>query len=777
LTDSYANADADSDDFARHLRQAYAEEAGEILTDLRKTLQSIDQIDPNAQPQTFADQSGPLKKLLSLLHSLKGAARAVSESQTVTICQALETTLSGAKKTEEVLLATQIYKLKFCLELVDQLLSEPDMAESEKEKIKTEAVRTLTVEKETGSDVFSSGSNAELQQASSASARETSSETQSEKAEISERIEKSDNLTSVRVPIERLDRLLSESEELLLVKARASEHLLELKQLKALVGELSEATLNVTFEERHKFYQMQVIERVRSIEAKINQVTKNAVRDGNTSAALINRYLDSAKTLVMLPVSSCFAVFPRMVRELNRELGKKVQLDIVGSALEADRRVLERLKDPLVHLLRNAMDHGIESEDERKASGKGQATITVSTRQLNGETIEITIEDNGRGIDHKAIRQTAIKKQLLSEEEADKLDIEELQSLIFRSDFSTRETISELSGRGLGLAIVKEKIEDLNGRLELTSKEGVGTTFRIILPSTLATFMGILIEANEQRFVVPLSGISRVIRVHPLALEVVDDRETFMVDGQVLPVASLTKAFNLPARQKAPVFSPTTSGRIGFKFMELLVLSYREKTAGVIVDQILNEQEFIVKKLGYPLSQMNNFAGVTILPDSSVALVLNVSDLVDTIIKTRFMQDQKPPSGLAAMLEREEELIVRRVLVVDDSVTARIFMRSMLEAAGYSVVMAVDGRDALKKLEGDEIDFVVSDVEMPVMDGLSFVKELRQIEKFKALPVVLVTSLAAETQRQEGLDAGANAYFVKGDFDQTELVDVLRNLA
>jgi two-component system chemotaxis sensor kinase CheA len=242
-------------------------------------------------------------------------------------------------------------------------------------------------------------------------------------------------------------------------------------------------------------------------------------------------------------------------------------------------------------------------------------------------------------------------------------------------------------------------------------------------------------------------------------------------------VASLTKAFNLPARQKAPVFSPTTSGRIGFKFMELLVLSYREKTAGVIVDQILNEQEFIVKKLGYPLSQMNNFAGVTILPDSSVALVLNVSDLVDTIIKTRFMQDQKPPSGLAAMLEREEELIVRRVLVVDDSVTARIFMRSMLEAAGYSVVMAVDGRDALKKLEGDEIDFVVSDVEMPVMDGLSFVKELRQIEKFKALPVVLVTSLAAETQRQEGLDAGANAYFVKGDFDQTELVDVLRNLA
>lgn len=768
----------ESDDFARHLRQAYAEEAGEILADLRKNLQSIDQIDPNVQPQTFADQAGSLKKLLSLLHSLKGAARAVSESQTVTVCQWLETSLAAAKKAEKVVTAPQVYKLKFCLELLDQLLSDPDLDEAEKEKLKVEAGRLLNSEKEstitgateTGEQPTSDDTlTLPVEQAKPSGARLNSD---------GERIERGDNLTSVRVPIERLDRLLSESEELLFVKARASEHLLELKQLKALVSELSEAALNVTFEDRRKFYQMQVIERVRSIESKINLVTKNAVRDSNTSALLINRYLDSAKTLVMLPVASCFAVFPRMVRELNRELGKNVKLAIVGSTLEADRRVLERLKDPLVHLLRNAMDHGIESDQDRLAAGKQEpAAITVSTRQLNGETIEITIDDNGRGIDHKAIRHTAVKRQLLTEEEAAKLDIEELQALIFRSDFSTRETVSELSGRGLGLAIVKEKIEDLGGRLELSSSAGVGTTFRIILPSTLATFMGVLIEANGQRFVVPISALSRVIRVHPLALEVIDDRETFMVDGQILPVASLTKAFNLAARQKVPVFSPTTSGRIGFKFMELLVLNHREKTAGVIVDQIISEQEFIVKKLGYPLSQMNNFAGVTLLPDGTVALVLNVGDLVDTIIKTRFMQDQKPPSGLAAMLDREEELIVRKVLVVDDSVTARILMRSMLESAGYTVVMAVDGQDGLNKLEGEEFDFVVSDVEMPLMSGLEFVKAIRTSDKYKALPVVLVTSLAEDRQRQEGLNAGANAYFVKGDFEQDELIDVLKKLS
>jgi two-component system chemotaxis sensor kinase CheA len=423
------------------------------------------------------------------------------------------------------------------------------------------------------------------------------------------------------------------------------------------------------------------------------------------------------------------------------------------------------------------MDHGFESRSERRAANKGQAQLVVSARQLNGETIEITIEDNGRGIDDQAVRATAVKKMLLGEEEAASLSLDEVYALIFRSDFSTRETVSELSGRGLGLAIVKEKIEELNGRIELTSKAGSGSTFRIIVPTTLATFMGILVEAAGQRFVAPISGMSRAMRVHPLALEIVDERETFMVDGQVLPVASLAKALNLPSHK-----APTSTS---FKYLKMLVINHRDKKAGVIVDQILTEQEFLVKKLGFPLGQINNFAGATILSDSKVALVLNLADLVETIVKTRFMQDQKPMLGLAAMLDRQDsepaqekaKKKTKSILVVEDSLTSRIFMRNILEAAGYEVTLSVNGKEALDTLtKSQDFNLVISDIEMPVLDGIALVKAIRSSTSIQQLPIVLVTSLSEEKKRNEGIQAGANAYFVKGDLNQANLLSVIREL-
>ncbi len=505
-------------------------------------------------------------------------------------------------------------------------------------------------------------------------------------------------------------------------------------------------------------------------------MTKIASRDQNSASLLINRYLETAKTLVMLPVSTCFEGFPRLIRELSRELEKDVELTINGGQLEVDRRVLERLKDPLIHILRNAMDHGFEAESERISIGKSRAKLIVCARQLNGETIEITIEDNGRGIDDRAIRATAVKKMLIGAEEAENLSLDEVYALIFRSDFSTRETVSELSGRGLGLAIVKEKIEELNGRIELSSQVGNGSTFRIIVPTTLATFMGILVEAAGQRFVVPISGMNRAMRVHPLALEIVDERETFMVDGQVLPVAALTKALNLPALSAATSTS--------FKYLEMLVISHRDKKAGVIVDQILTEQEFLVKKLGFPLGQINNFAGATILSDSKVALVLNLAELVETIVKTRYMQDQKPLFGLAAMLDRQDadrqdSAIEKKasILVVEDSLTSRIFMRNILEAAGYEATLNVNGREALDTLKmSTNFDLVISDIEMPILDGIGLVKAIRTNKQMKQLPIVLVTSLNNEEIKKEAIDAGANAYFVKGDLNQANLLSVIKEL-
>ncbi len=769
------------EDFNRRLKEAYREEASELLTEVQKKLLAL-----TDAGTTYGDQLPHISRSLSLLHSFKGAARAVSESQAVTICQWLETALSNHKKDNRAIEPTDLHKLTLSLELLDELVVLADDNLSGKEKIKAEVKKILAAILE------SDDINMEVAVSQDANSYDIFGRAEDQKVDVKkepmppkndvsatkstpQEIQAApspvviDNLTSVRVPFEKLDRLLSESEELITVKTKAGEQLQQLQQLKSLVTHLTdEVSLLSSPQERRALLSL-----AQQVQSKVTGMARGAARDGNTTALTINRYLESAKTLVMLPVASCFEVFPRLIRELNRELDKDVHLIIEGGELEIDRRILERLKDPLVHLLRNAMDHAIESTTERHAAGKRQAQLTVSARQLNGETIEIVIVDNGRGIDEEAVRRSAIKKQLLTEKEAVALSIDEVYALIFRPDFSTRETVNELSGRGLGLAIVKEKIEELNGRIELTSSGGVGTSFRIIVPTTLATFMGVLVEAAGQRFVVPLAGLNRAIRVHPLALEIVDERETFIVDGQVLPVASLAKALNLPA---APIHSTHSQSR-GFKYLEMLVLSYRDKKAGLIVDQILIEQEFLVKKLGYPLGQLNNFAGATILADGKVALVLNISDLVETIVNTRFMQDQKLASGLAAMLDREDENNSKQsVLIVDDSVTARVFMRSIVEAAGYRVTLAVDGQDALNKLKLDTFDLVLTDVEMPLLNGFELLKAIRASDALKELPVVLITSLAGKEHREEGMAAGADDFIVKGDEQQSSILEVIKKL-
>ncbi len=778
----------DSDDFAKRLSEAFKEEASEILADVRRLFGQLDSNQQNHSDTAFGEQLPQIDQALARLHSLKGSARAVSELQAVTICQWLETTLANAKAEEKSLDRVLIHALSFSIELLDELLGLEEFDEPGKNRIKSEIGKLLGFATQSQTEAQSeiqtqalTDSEAVEQRGKSGSAPEP----QPKGSVKAPSLINIDNLTSVRVPIEKLDRLLSESEELLTIKTKAAEHFQELFQLKSLVNDISsdlKASLELQAETE------KINEQLRQLQSKVSNMTKVASRDQSAVSLLINRYLETAKTLVMLPVSTCFEGFPRLIRELSRELDKEVELTINGGQLEVDRRVLERLKDPLVHILRNAMDHGFESTRERSSSNKGRAQLVVSARQLNGETIEITIEDNGRGIDDQAVRATAVKKMLLGAEEAASLSLDEVYALIFRSDFSTRETVSELSGRGLGLAIVKEKIEELNGRIELTSKAGSGSTFRIIVPTTLATFMGILVEAAGQRFVVPISGMSRAMRVHPLALEIVDERETFMVDGQVLPVASLAKALNLPSHKV-----PTSTS---FKYLEMLVINHRDKKAGVIVDQILTEQEFLVKKLGFPLGQINNFAGATILSDSKVALVLNLADLVDTIVKTRFMQDQKPMFGLAAMLDRQDsepeqdnkqentnesdkktKKKAPSILVVEDSLTSRIFMRNILEAAGYEVTLNVNGKEALDTLTKSQgFDLVISDIEMPVLDGIALVKAIRSSRSIQQLPIVLVTSLSEEKKRKEGIKAGANAYFVKGDLNQANLLSVIREL-
>jgi two-component system chemotaxis sensor kinase CheA len=463
----------------------------------------------------------------------------------------------------------------------------------------------------------------------------------------------------------------------------------------------------------------------------------------------------------MQPFSTLLDLFPRLVRELAREQGKEVELSIQGGDIEIDRRILEEMKDPLIHLARNCLDHGIETPAERARRGKqprGTVTMTISAR--NGSNVELLIADDGKGIDAGKVKAAAGKLRLLSPERAESLGDKEALAFIFQSGVSTSPIITDISGRGLGLAIVKEKVEKLNGALSVETEAGQGTSFRIILPLTLARFHGVLVRVGEHLFVFPSSNVERVERVAKDDVKTVENRETITVKGQAVSLARLRDALDLAA---------TVAAGGQPDILPAVVVTSAGRRIAFVVDEVLHEQEVLVKTLGKQLIRVRNIAGATVLGTGRVVPILNVPDLIASAVRTS-------GAGMHAAAVPSEEAGKRRksVLVAEDSITSRTLLKNILETAGYQVETAVDGVEALTKLRSGEFDLVVSDVDMPRMNGFVLTEKIRADKKFLELPVILVTALESREDREHGIDVGANAYIVKSSFDQSNLLEIIR---
>jgi two-component system chemotaxis sensor kinase CheA len=480
--------------------------------------------------------------------------------------------------------------------------------------------------------------------------------------------------------------------------------------------------------------------------------------------------LHDVKEMHLLPFSSLLEIFPRFTRELARDQGKQVELVIQGGEIEIDRRTLEEMKDPLMHLLRNCMDHGIEQPAMRQDKGKPACgNITVAIAQKDGGKIEIMVSDDGAGIDAAKVKVAARKLNLVAAEEAEKLGEQEAQALIFHSGISTSQIITDISGRGLGLAIVREKVERLGGVVVLESghdgqthggmKHEGGTTFRITLPLMLATFRGVLVRAGEHYFVIPALSVERVTRVAKQDIRTVENRATISLDGQAVALVSLGDALELP-RQSS---TANTSAQVA-----VVVLGTGRQRVAFQVEEILGEQEVLVKTLGRQLTRVRNVAGASVLGTGQVVAVLNVPDLLKSAVK------QAAPPPVAAETHGVAEK--QSILVVEDSITSRALLKNILESAGYRVTTAVDGVDAYTTLKTGTFDLIVSDVEMPRMDGFDLTAKVRADKQLAGLPVVLVTSLESREHRERGIDVGANAYIVKSSFDQSNLLEVVQQL-
>jgi two-component system chemotaxis sensor kinase CheA len=411
--------------------------------------------------------------------------------------------------------------------------------------------------------------------------------------------------------------------------------------------------------------------------------------------------------------------------------------------------------------MRNAVDHGLESPEERRAKGKPPAgRIAVAVAHREGQKVELAVSDDGRGIDDAKVRAAAVRLGLLPVEEAAGLDPGRALAMIFRSGVSTSDFVTDISGRGLGLAIVQEQVERLGGAVSCESRPEGGTVFRLLLPLTLASVRGLLVRLDERDFVLPAAGVRATLRVKPEQIRSVGNRPTIVAGGAALPLFHLRDLLELPPRPR-----PGAE-----RFLQLVLLEGEGVAIAVEVQEVLREQEVLVKGLGRQLRRVRNLAGVCLLGSGRLVPVLNVSDLVRSALKAgearaAVFAPAAPPAEAAA------------VLVVEDSITARTLLRNILESAGYRVATAVDGVEALTRLKSEPFDLVVSDVEMPRLDGFGLTERIRADRKLAELPVVLVTALESRADRERGIEVGANAYIVKSSFDQSNLLEVLRRLA
>jgi len=419
------------------------------------------------------------------------------------------------------------------------------------------------------------------------------------------------------------------------------------------------------------------------------------------------------------------------------------------------------MKDPLIHILRNCIDHGIEKPTVRRKKHKAQiGTINVAIAQKDGGKVEIVVADDGAGIDVGKVLASAQRLGLASAKSADKLGERETLALIFQSGVSTSPIITDISGRGLGLAIVREKIERLGGMIEIESHLDTGTTFRMVVPLTLAIFRGVLVRVSGQLFVIPLRNVECVVRVAEKDIRTVENRETILFGGQAVSLVRLGDVLELPIENPANEADAT---------IQAAILGLGLARIAFQVDEVLGEQEVLVKTLGRQLARVRNVAGACVLGTGQVVVVLNVADLMKSAV-------QQTTAGRAPIAEQPAEMQQRSILVVEDSITSRALLKNILESAGYRVTTAVDGIDGYTALKTATFDLVVSDVEMPRMDGFDLTARIRSDKQLSQLPVVLVTALESREHREHGIDVGANAYIVKSSFDQSNLLEVVGRL-
>ncbi|MGG6239920.1 hybrid sensor histidine kinase/response regulator, partial [Nodosilinea sp. AN01ver1] len=593
-------------------------------------------------------------------------------------------------------------------------------------------------------------------------------------------------IDTIRVPTHNLDLLMNDSGELTVAKTRIAHRLTEIDAITNLWEEWSRDLLV----NRFLFHEAQqgkpVWPQLESFhhraEQRLEQLGTLAARFSSTLHAdtdrlerITGRLEESIRTLRLLPLSTIFNLFPRLVRDLARQEGKQVEFVIEGGDTRADKRILEDMKDPLLHMILNAIDHGVEPPEERRRQGKPEvATITLRGART-ATSIVLEVSDDGRGLDLDSIKQTAVRRGLYRPEELELLSPSQIRSLILKPGFSTRTRVTEISGRGVGLDVLRTNVERLKGTIEVESTPGQGCTLRVRLGTTLATVHVLLVAASGQTFALPVEFVRTTCLVQTSDIFSLEGHSTIVYEDNPISVVWLSDLLDLPKpAESLGKSAPEAHSRRARQRLSCIILQIGQDRLGIFVDALIDEQDVVLKPQSQLLKRVRYISGATILGTGNVCLVLNPQDLISAV-RHWAGASALPQEGLTtASLPSEPQ--PKRILLVEDSIATRTQEKRILESAGYEVVTAVDGLDGFKKLQSRPFDAVVSDVQMPNLDGLGLTQRIRQHREYNEMPVVLVTTLASDDDRRRGAEAGANAYIPKGSFTQDLLFETLNRL-
>ncbi len=582
-------------------------------------------------------------------------------------------------------------------------------------------------------------------------------------------------IDTIRVETQKLDNLMTQVGELTVTKTRLDRRPSDIEQLLILWEDWSRDTFKhsaVVSELKHdhsgglaeiqRYYQRHQA-RLEQLGHLLNRLQSATYEDSSRFETVTTELEENIRTLRLLPLSTIFQRFPRMVRDLARDQGKLVEFQIEGGETRADKRILEEMKDPLMHLLRNAIDHGIETPDERERLGKPRiATLRLRGYQTS-TSIVIEVNDDGCGLNLESIQRTALQRGICRSEELASMSDRQIQSLIFTPGFSTRALITEVSGRGVGLDVVRTNVERLKGAIQVSSTAGAGTTFQIQLRTTLATAHVLIVRVDSISYAIPVEFVETTLLIQPANIFTIKGRDAILLANQPISVARLADLLELNATPTQAL--PDVRSSSAFP---CIILKVGEERLGLFVDVLLDEQDVVLKPQSKLLKCVRNVSGATILGSGEVCMVLKPQDLIKSVQKSVSVVRSQNLVNVAPLKQV--------ILLVEDSIAIRTQEKRILESAGYEIVTAVDGQDALAKLPTRQFDAIVSDVQMPNLDGLTLTATIRQHQQYSELPIILVTSLASNEDKRRGAEAGANAYIPKGTFDQTLLIETLRRL-